>query len=118
MSTKVFIVSHDPAKRHEIKNVLHRIPEIGCIEEAISLGQALTIVSRLETGVLILDVETMKNSAADSVGPEATLLSAAWLLLPIWDGCDSLESAVYLRASDLPGEFIRAMKAYGEALKE
>src|ERR1700683_3978369 len=110
---KVLIMSDDDVRRREVTNLLHKIKEIGHIEEAITFLQAEKIVEKLETDVLVVDLGTLQGDIADSFDPEPTLLSARWLLLVIGGDTDPLESALFLKDSELPDELIRVVRSYG-----
>jgi hypothetical protein len=112
---KVLIMSDDHVRRREVTNLLHKIKEIGHIEEAVTFLQAEKIVEKLETDVLVVDLGTLQGDIAAPFDPEPTLLSARWLLLVIGGDTDPLESAQFLKDSELPSELVRVVRSYGRA---
>jgi len=113
MFLKVLIVSGEEAKRHNIRTLLDSVLEVGGIEEARTLVEAIGIVGKCETDALIVDLATLNQQSAAASVTGVTLLLSDWLVMPIWDEGDGLDAAEFLRDSDLGVGLIRVMSAYG-----
>jgi hypothetical protein len=113
MFLKVLIVSGEGARRDNIRNLLGAVPAVGGIDQARTLVEAMAIVSKRETDVLIVDLATLHQGSATVSATGRTLLPSDWLVMPIWDEADSFDAAEFLRDADLGVGLIQIMSAYG-----
>jgi hypothetical protein len=110
---KVLIVGGEGAKRHNIRALLDSVLEVGGVEEAATLVEAIGCVGKRETDVLIVDLATLNQGSAAVSATGMTLLTCDWLVMPIGDEADGFDAAELLRDSDLGVGLIRVMSAYG-----